>query len=434
MILNNERNSSNKLIVLIIFIFLVLIIPDIYTKKIEEFYDPAGDTFSYLSLGESIKTFNKFVRPEFINTGFETVRTPLYPIFISLFLSNLKIVILIQNILHILSAILFYSLINKILGKQKLSIILFLFYLFNPILVSLNQLLITESLSIFFITLSVFLLINNRGKYFFYLILGFLPLLRPAFIVLSFGVLIFQKFFEKDLTIRKFIIITTLLILPSVAWTVRNYQYTDLIIFTSISGMNLLEETASGIMAINEDLENKETLLNIIDIEYEERRYWSQVLRNQVEIGDTSRVIVNAPGPNPHIVANKYQSFALNIIRENLLEFSILSARSFIYILLEPGDHLIKYVFNLSNLTFYKFVYVSINFFIIVFTFKFIFLRLFIEKKLDNIIIYYMLLVVPLLLLSTPHARFGSVLIFFHLYFFSKEIKNIKWVKNTNEN
>ena len=61
-------------------------------------------------------------------------------------------------------------------------------------------------------------------------------------------------------------------------------------------------------------------------------------------------------------------------------------------------------------------------------------MRLFIDKKLDNIIIYYMLLMAPLLLLSTPHARFGSVLIFFHLYFFSKEIKNIKWVKNTNEN
>ena len=98
--------------------------------------------------------------------------------FISLFLSNLEVVVLIQNILHIFSAILFYSLINKILGKQKLSILLFSFFLFNPILVSLNQLLITESLSIFFITLSIFLLINNRGKYFFYLILGFLPLLR----------------------------------------------------------------------------------------------------------------------------------------------------------------------------------------------------------------------------------------------------------------
>ena len=299
MILNNEKYSSNKLIILIIFIYLLLIIPDIYSKKIEEFYDPARDTLSYISLGESIKTFNKFVRPEFINTGFETVRTPIYPMFISLFLSNLEVVVLIQNILHIFSAILFYSLINKILGKQKLSILLFSFFLFNPILVSLNQLLITESLSIFFITLSIFLLINNRGKYFFYLILGFLPLLRPAFIVLSFGVLIFQKFFEKDLNIKNFIIITTLLILPSVAWTVRNYQHTDLIIFTSISGMNLLEETASGIMAINEDLENKESFLNIIDIEYEERRYWSQVLRNQVELGDVSRVIVNAPDRIP---------------------------------------------------------------------------------------------------------------------------------------
>ena len=58
--------------------------------------------------------------------------------------------------------------------------------------------------------------------------------------------------------------------------------------------MNLLEETASGIMSIDEDFEGGETVFEIINIEYEERK-WSQILRNEVKLGDLS-VITNAPG------------------------------------------------------------------------------------------------------------------------------------------
>ena len=60
-----------------------------------------------------------------------------------------------------------------------------------------------------------------------------------------------------------------MLILPSLGWTIRNYLQTDMFIFLS-SGMNLLEETASGIMSIDEDFEGGETVFEIINIEYEE--------------------------------------------------------------------------------------------------------------------------------------------------------------------
>lgn len=43
------------------------------------------------------------------------------------------------------------------------------------------------------------------------------------------------------------------------------------------------------------------------------------------------------------------------------------------------------------------------------------------NRRFDELFIYYACLVVPLLLLSTPHARFGSILIFFHYYFFTIE-------------
>ena len=56
---------------------------------------------------------------------------------------------------------------------------------------------------------------------------------------------------------------TLLLVLPSLVWTARNFEKTEMVIFSSLSGMNLLEETASGVMAINEDIEEEESFLKL---------------------------------------------------------------------------------------------------------------------------------------------------------------------------
>ena len=122
---------------------------------------------------------------------------------------------------------------------------------------------------------------------------------------------LFIKIFEKEFDKKKTMIAIFLLVLPSLVWTARNFEKTEMVIFSSLSGMNLLEETASGVMAINEDIEEEESFFEVINVEYEERRYWSQVLRNEVALGNMSRVIANAPGPSPHLVASEYQSYAV---------------------------------------------------------------------------------------------------------------------------
>ena len=180
-------------------------------------------------------------------------------------------------------------------------------------------------------------------------------------------------------------------------------------IFSSLSGMNLLEETASGIMSIDEDFEGGETIFEIINIEYEERRKWSQILRNEVKLGDLSRVIANAPGPNPHKVASEYQKYALDIVKDNKIELVVLSSRSLIYVLLEPGDHLVEYVFRIDNLTLYRYVFIFLNIFIVMLSYKHIIQSTFHNKKVDTLVLFYLFLLTPLLLLSTPHARFGSI-------------------------
>ena len=133
-------------------------------------------------------------------------------------------------------------------------------------------------------------------------------------------------------------------------------------------------------------------------------------------------MIANAPGPNPHKVASEYQKYALDIVKDNKIELVVLSSRSLIYVLLEPGDHLVEYVFRIDNLTLYRYVFIFLNIFIVMLSYKHIIQSTFHNKKVDTLVLFYLFLLTPLLLLSTPHARFGSILIFFHLLFFSKEI------------
>ena len=195
---------ENLVIFLSILIFTLIIIQNITPKNINDFYDPARDSVSYLSLAESLKNNNQFVRAEFIDTGVETIRTPIYPLFLSIFLDNLKALIIVQNVFHVISSIILYSIIKKF-ADIKLTLIIFILFLFNPVLISVNQLLITESLSIFLISLSIYFLLQNNKKYIFFLIVGILPLLRPAFVVLSLGILLFIKLYENKLSLKNFV-------------------------------------------------------------------------------------------------------------------------------------------------------------------------------------------------------------------------------------
>ena len=238
--------NKYKFIFIIIIIFLILFLgfSNFLSKTDTDFYDPAGDTKSYLSLAESLKNTGNFVRLEHSDFGVETIRTPIYAIIMMLFLNNLNLFdFLVQTFLHIASALMTYKLVSNFL-KQRFALFVFFIFLFNPTLFSLSQMLITENISIFLIIFSIYIYSEKKSKLLFYLIFGILPLLRPAFIVLSFGIVLWIKIFEREFNTKKTIIAIFLLIVPSLIWTARNFEKTEMIIFSSLSGMNLLEETA----------------------------------------------------------------------------------------------------------------------------------------------------------------------------------------------
>ena len=125
--------TLKNLVTFALMIFLILIFSNTSAKQIDDFYDPSDDSKSYISLATSLQESNTFIRQEFIHKeAVETVRTPGYPLFLSLF-SNLKNIIFIQNILHMLSAILLLLTIQGNIN-HKFSYIIFLIleYLHDP--------------------------------------------------------------------------------------------------------------------------------------------------------------------------------------------------------------------------------------------------------------------------------------------------------------
>ena len=106
--------SKYKFIYILIFIFLILSLgfSNFLSKADADFYDPAGDTRSYLSLAESLNETRNFVRLEYGGYGVETIRTPIYPLIMMLFLENLKFLILVQTLLHITSALMIFKLVS----------------------------------------------------------------------------------------------------------------------------------------------------------------------------------------------------------------------------------------------------------------------------------------------------------------------------------
>ena len=421
-------NNFKSITTSILFGSVYLIISRFTEKINSNFFDPSGDSNSYLSLAQSIKENGEFVRYEFIQNGFETIRTPLYPLLLSINnLDNLKPFIFVQFLLHCFTALLVFKILLQKTNTKIAYFFSFLF-LFNPVLFAQSQLVLTETLSIFLMGLCVFLLFEKKGLIFFTLIISIMPLLRPSYFLTILLIIIFNKVFYQDMKLHKKIFLFSLLLLPSFIWGVRNYHETSLFTLSTLPSMNLLEETASGIKAINEDIENDETISSIVNIEYEERRKWSQILRNEIELGDLSRVIANAPGENPHLIAPSYQRYAISVILEHPLELGVLMIRSAIYIYLEPGDQTFDYVFKIKSHSFISLLIIGLNLIVIIGILGFIKNNLRECRDVHGTIVLYLSLLIPLLLLSTPSARFGSYLIFFNLiytaiYFYSKKIK-----------
>lgn len=164
------------------------------------------DSYTYLKFAESISNFET---PNIFS------RTPVYPLYLLIFLNNLKIAAVGQIIIGALSNVILYLIGLKLIKRKGLIFAIVLMISSNFFISSYNSFLLTECLSIFLLLLSLYIHIlilseSIRKKIFITSIVidFFLIFIRPNLMLLPIIFLIFTFFYfflyeRKSLEFKK---------------------------------------------------------------------------------------------------------------------------------------------------------------------------------------------------------------------------------------
>ncbi|MEK7211844.1 MAG: glycosyltransferase family 39 protein, partial [Patescibacteria group bacterium] len=128
----------------------------------QDYFIGEGDTAEYYILAKNMLAGNGFSfseSPPYFPTRF---RTPAYPLFIAAILAvakNVFAVLIFQNILTILSAVILYLIARSLFGKGKLAFGLAVIFLLDPLILRHQNSLMSET---------VFVLLILLGFYYFW--------------------------------------------------------------------------------------------------------------------------------------------------------------------------------------------------------------------------------------------------------------------------
>jgi 4-amino-4-deoxy-L-arabinose transferase-like glycosyltransferase len=207
----------------------------------------AGDTISYTSIADKIRVGRFYQNQE------DIFRPPGYPLFIASILSlageNYRVIIFFQILLFSLTVVLTYWAAYHAFG-EKVARLSGWFVALNPALAYYSVTILSETLSIFLVSLSLFLIIKGirKQKSTFFLLAGialaYLLWIKPIGLLLglffALAVLLQPKLSGK--WVKSF-----LLILPVIsvffAWSLHNQIKFGSFTYNPIYGLNLLERT-----------------------------------------------------------------------------------------------------------------------------------------------------------------------------------------------
>jgi 4-amino-4-deoxy-L-arabinose transferase-like glycosyltransferase len=207
------------------------------------------------------------------------VRTPAYPFFIatvySVFGKFPQAVLMVQYFLDSLTALFIISIFLRIFENPRYSYIAGVMYAINPFAIFYSNMILTETLFTFILTLSIYLFIlflyNHHKRYLisssFLLGIGtlcrpiaqFVPLLLIPFIFFVKG----YRVRDKLISCLIFLMIFYSALLP---WYMRNYQYYGRLTLSTISDLNIFLTFAPEVLMIKSDptstiaYETKETI------------------------------------------------------------------------------------------------------------------------------------------------------------------------------
>lgn len=192
------------------------------------------DASEYSILAERI-LYYPFYTDSFRSYGYPLIISFIYSVFGP---SNYWAWKIMQSVMDVSVALMVFLMAGVLFRKNKpAAIITLVIYIFNPYTSSYAGLLLTESATIFFITLSFFLLLKFlEKKNIYYLlalgfVLGFLPQVRPGYIFFSFLLLIFISVYVfgsllKTMEGKAALVLSLFLFcLPFVYNFIGNYRY-----------------------------------------------------------------------------------------------------------------------------------------------------------------------------------------------------------------
>jgi hypothetical protein len=233
------------------------------------------DTASYLMPAQSLASGYGYVAPDRVSHSVpdlnrkdaplkpETIRTPLYPFFLSLFLRaslSLELAIVAQHIIHIalvLGAYLFLSGFTRARGFAFLAAALYALW---PSSVRLTDQLVSEPLfSLLFLPAAALLLQASIARRHAValasvsaLLLGGAVLVRPAALYYWLAGAIFLAIFARRQRLLLVVVFIGIAQLFPLAWAARNHYATGVFTVSSLTGESALFFKAAGAMAVKD--------------------------------------------------------------------------------------------------------------------------------------------------------------------------------------
>ncbi len=195
----------------------------------------------------------------------ETIRTPGYPLFLGIiykiFGKSFKAVVLVQILLSILS-IYFIYLIGTLIHKETTGLIMALAFSFDPVTISMNYKILSETLFLFFLILFILFGIlwlrspmSQSIPFISGVLLALVTLIRPITYFLSpfimIGIIIWYT--KNNFSIRAWINQSILFMMPILiivgGWQYRNFIYGNNSSISQIGGINILYHRGASVFA-----------------------------------------------------------------------------------------------------------------------------------------------------------------------------------------
>ncbi|MEP6260715.1 MAG: glycosyltransferase family 39 protein [Gillisia sp.] len=342
-------------------------------------YEADGDAWDYIHLGLSLAKSGKYghfdssreqLISDFKNTkikntdynfiGSTAFRPPVWPFLIGgiflVFGYNLTYVLIFKFLLHLLGIFIFYKTLKLLKFKEVLILIGVFLYGISPAWQLYSRVFLSEPITLFFITLWIYLLIRftqNKSGFLPQAILGgILVLSHPYFIFLPFSVWLIL-WLTKKMQLSRLIICSFICASIVSIWIIRNFVVleTNEVVLTTSSGAVMAKGWNPDVIEEHTntkgDLANEELVLQ--GYVYNKNKRYNEVQLMQLYKDATLHFIRSNPDLILPILGNKLLS-AFNPFpetpRPGILEtgrwiFHLLSLLSLIYILFFSKNKLI---------------------------------------------------------------------------------------------